>query len=295
MIVCEQLFGVLGQAVAAIAEGWVVVMVPDAGVETDAADDLPGVEPSHLGVAVQLIEIADPQRKIAVGKQLDRFGLGKAHQQRLDLLLARAFPEQRREVLCGGIQPGGAVGGDDNPGGIEVVMQGLGFPEEFRAEQDVAAAGLLADSGGIPDRDGRLDDDERPGVDPDDLSDDRFDGRGVKGIPAAVVVGGGGDDDKFRLAVCGIAVQRRGQIQLLFSEKLFDTGVPDGGLAAVDAIHLFGEDVHRQDMVMLRQKGRDGQPDIAGPCDCDFSVHAETLLDILTSRGPAARGWYHSW
>ena len=42
-VVGEELFGVFGEAVATVAEGGVVVVRADAGVEGDAVDDVFGV------------------------------------------------------------------------------------------------------------------------------------------------------------------------------------------------------------------------------------------------------------
>ena len=55
-VVRQQLLGVLGQAVAAVAEAGVVVVRADARVQAYAADDLRGVEPAGGGVGVQLVE-----------------------------------------------------------------------------------------------------------------------------------------------------------------------------------------------------------------------------------------------
>ena len=42
-VIGQQLFGVFGQAIAAIAKAGVVVVAAYAGVQTHAVDDLPGV------------------------------------------------------------------------------------------------------------------------------------------------------------------------------------------------------------------------------------------------------------
>ena len=56
-VVGQQLLGVLGQAVAAVSEGGVVVVEPDARLQAHALDDVGGREPSRLAVGVQLIEV----------------------------------------------------------------------------------------------------------------------------------------------------------------------------------------------------------------------------------------------
>ena len=68
----QKLLGVLGQAVAAVAEGGVIVVRADTGVEAYAIDDLLRIEPLGLGIGVQFIKIGDAQRKIGVCKELVR-------------------------------------------------------------------------------------------------------------------------------------------------------------------------------------------------------------------------------
>ena len=50
---------------------------------------------------------------------------------------------------------------DDDPAGIEVVVQGFGLAQELRAEQDVVHVQLLADVAGVAYRDRGFDDDGR--------------------------------------------------------------------------------------------------------------------------------------
>ena len=51
-IVGQQLFGVLGKAIAAVAETGVVVLVADTRIETHAFNDLLGIQTFHFGVGV---------------------------------------------------------------------------------------------------------------------------------------------------------------------------------------------------------------------------------------------------
>ena len=68
LVVREELLGVLREAVAPVAEGRIVVMRADAGVQAHALDDSLRVQPLHLRISIQLIEIAHPQRQISIGK-----------------------------------------------------------------------------------------------------------------------------------------------------------------------------------------------------------------------------------
>lgn len=69
----EELLGILGQAVPAVAEAGVVVMGPDARVQADSLDNVARVEALALGIGVELVEVRNPQRQIRVGKELDGF------------------------------------------------------------------------------------------------------------------------------------------------------------------------------------------------------------------------------
>ena len=63
----QQLLGVLGQAVAAVAEAGVVVVGADAWVHAHAVDDLLRVEPLHLRIGVQLVKVGDAHSQVGVG------------------------------------------------------------------------------------------------------------------------------------------------------------------------------------------------------------------------------------
>ena len=83
-VVGQKLLGILGEAVAAIAEGGVVIMGADAGVEADAIDDGLGVEALHLGIGVEFIEVGDAEGEVGVSKELDGLGFGGAHEEARD-------------------------------------------------------------------------------------------------------------------------------------------------------------------------------------------------------------------
>ncbi len=137
LIIRQQLLGVLGQAVAAIAEGRVVIVVASAGQGT-RLDDLPGVQALHLGIGIQLVKVRYAQGQIGIGKQLDGLSFGETHNQRINVLLDCAFLQQ----TCKG------VGGwpsqdehsphlcDNDTARVEVIVQSLGFTQELRAEDD---------------------------------------------------------------------------------------------------------------------------------------------------------------
>lgn len=72
LVVGQQLLGVLGQAVAAVAEAGVVVVAADARLQAHAVDDVAGVEAADLVVGVDLVEVGDAQRQVGVGSLIKR-------------------------------------------------------------------------------------------------------------------------------------------------------------------------------------------------------------------------------
>ena len=107
------------------------------------------------------------------------------------------------------------IGADDYTGRIEIVVQRLALAQEFRTENDIAAARLFADVRGVAYGDGALDDHYRVGIDLHYKVDDRLHRGGVKKVLLAVVVGGSGYDDKFRVPVGVFRVEGSLQVELL--------------------------------------------------------------------------------
>lgn len=91
LVVGEELLGIFRQAVAAVTKAGIIIMCANAGVEADALDDMPGIKPLHLGAGVQFIEEGNAEGQIGVGEQLDRLGLGEAHEEGVDILFDSTF------------------------------------------------------------------------------------------------------------------------------------------------------------------------------------------------------------
>lgn len=101
-VVGEELLGVFRQAVAAVAERRIVVVVADARVEAHAFDDLAGIHAVGAGIGVELVEEGHPHGEVGVGKQLDRLGLGAFGDQHRDVFLDCALLQQAGEDLGAG-------------------------------------------------------------------------------------------------------------------------------------------------------------------------------------------------
>ena len=78
LVVHQQPLGVLGQAVASVAEAGVVAMTADAGFKAHALDDLGSIKPARAGIGVQLVEVSHAQRQIRVAEELHRLGPSSA-------------------------------------------------------------------------------------------------------------------------------------------------------------------------------------------------------------------------
>lgn len=152
-IIGQKLLGVFRKAVTTVTEGWVVVVCANAWVEADAFDYCLCVKPFHLSVCVEFVEIADAQGEVGVGEELHGLGLFHAHEERVDVLLDRAFLKKSGEYpgiflrlrIADGVDGGVLLvpflvlgRGEDfriadyDSGRVEVVVEGLALAEEFR-------------------------------------------------------------------------------------------------------------------------------------------------------------------
>ena len=257
----EQLLGVFGEAVAAVAEAGVVVVGAYAGVEAYALDDGLRVEAFHLGVGVELVEVAHAQGQVGVGEELNGFGLGAAHEQYGHVLLDGAFFDDSTEGV-GGLGQRFSVVADNDSAGVEVVVQRLALAEELRGEDDAghyhpeAAVGLalaiaefLAHVGGVAYGHGGLYDHGGVGVDFQHQLDDFLYVASVEEVLLGVVVGGGRYDHELGVPVGCTPVERGSEAQVLLCQILLDILILDGRLPAVDLLNLLRNHIHRNNLI----------------------------------------------
>ena len=86
LVICQKLLGILGKAIAAIAERRIVIIVAYSWIKTHTTNDALGVETLHLGVCIQLIEVAYSECQIRIGEELDSLCFLHAHKQTRDAL-----------------------------------------------------------------------------------------------------------------------------------------------------------------------------------------------------------------
>ena len=286
-IICQQLLGVLGQAVAAVAEAGVVVVAADARLQAHAVDDVAGVEAADLAVGVELVEVGHAKRQVGVGEELHGLGLGGAqHELRdadgsvgvraLELGGVGALREQAGELLGRGDGLGVVLrSAHHDAAGVQVVVERLALAQELGAEEDLVVAQPLAQARGVADGDGRLDDDPSVRVHRAHGGDGGLDRRSVEEVPVAVVVGGRGDDGVVGARVGLGHVDGSVQVELAlprlgFRQEALDLVVLDGRYVVVDLPDLLGHDVQRVHLVVLREQDGEGQADVTGTGDSNF-------------------------
>ena len=79
-------------------------MRTDTRIQTYALNDRLRIQPFHLRIGVQFIEIADAQSQIRISEQFNRLRFGQTHDTRLDILLERSFLQQLGKTLGCGFQ-----------------------------------------------------------------------------------------------------------------------------------------------------------------------------------------------
>ena len=87
LIVGQQLLGIFGQAVAAVAEGGVVIVIAHPGIQGDAFDDGGSIQAFYFRIGIQFVEIGYAQGQIGVHKQLGGFRFRQAHEENINGVL----------------------------------------------------------------------------------------------------------------------------------------------------------------------------------------------------------------
>ena len=92
-------------------------------IQANTVDDLLSVQPLHLSIGIQFVEVADTQCQIGVGKQLNRLCLSKAHEQSIDILLNSTFLQEFCKSVCSLYQSSIInIGADDDTRRIKVIV-----------------------------------------------------------------------------------------------------------------------------------------------------------------------------
>ena len=257
LIVGEELLGVLRKAVATIAKRRVVVMGADAGVETDTIDDGLGVEPLHLSISVELVEVTDAQGKVGVGKEFDGLSLFHSYEEGRHIFLDGGLLQQASEdvsFLGEPVDVGQGFDGlvlllvffashhlghaHDDTARVEVVIECLALAQELRREEEIEFlhAFLLVfdiEAAGISHGDGTLDDHDGVGVNLEHSIDDGLYCGGVEEVLLAVIVSRSSYDHELGIAVAGFLIKGGLERQRLVGQIVLNIVVLDGRLLVV--------------------------------------------------------------
>lgn len=256
---------ILRQAVAAVAKRWIVVVRAYARVEADAVEDFARVEPLHLGIRVELIEVRDTKCQIRIREQLDRLGLRKAHEKRVNVFLFRPLMQELSKTMRHRIELRILrVRANDNAAWIEIVVERMPLTQEFRTEEHLVRLQLRADVLRIADRTRRLDDHIRIRIAAHHQTDDRLNRRRVKEILLATIIRRRRNDDQIRIAIHRLAIRRHPQPERLLRQELLNVLIPDWRLPLIDQLHLLRLNIHSHHIIVLRQQHRQRKTDIAG-------------------------------
>ena len=184
-----------------------------------------------------------------------------------------ALQQKACEHLC--IRSVVVVGAHHDAAGMEIVIERLGLPQEFRAENDVVHAVLLPDGIRVAHGNRGFDDHEGLGIDLQRPFNGVLHRGGVEKVVHIVIIRGRGDDHQLGGAIGRRLVSGRMELQRplpfpgLF-EKPLDLLVPD---RAEEAVQLFGLCLRggdRRYFVLLGEKDGQGQTHIPNARNCDF-------------------------
>ena len=236
-------------------------------------DDGARVQPAQLGEGVQFVEKTDAQSQIGVGKQLDGLGLAAAgHQQLHVLFLCPLLQKPGESVRLLRQHRVGKVRSHDNAAGIEVIVQSLPLPEEFRTDQNMA--GRIFGLHGLGEAHGNRALNDHDGLRriAQHLADHRFHHGGVECIFPRIEIGGHGDDHIFSPGIAILRVQSGPKPQMRLIQIRIQIAILDGRNAPVEHVHLLRRHIHHAYGVMLSQQHCLRQPHIAHSGNCNFHV-----------------------
>ena len=95
-------------------------------IKANAIDNLMGIQPLHLGISIQFVEVADSQSQVSVSEQFNSLSLGEAHEQSIDILLNSTFLQEFCKSVCSLYQTSIIhIGTDNDTRRIKVVVQCL--------------------------------------------------------------------------------------------------------------------------------------------------------------------------
>ena len=137
---------------------------------------------------------------------------------------------------------------------MKIIVKRPAFPQKLRREDEVAATQLLPSLLGIAHRHRRLDDHQRIRINRHHITNHRLDGAGIEVVSLGIVISGCGNDHHIGTDVGFLPIQRRPEIERLAAQVLLDLFVLDRRIALVEHLNLLGDDVQRNNLIVLSKK-----------------------------------------
>ena len=262
------MLGVLGQTVAAVAKGRVVVVQTDARLQADALDDVAGVEPANLAIGVQLVEVGHAKGKIGVREKLHCLCLGDAQHELRNANGAvgvgagqlggvRTLDQKLCKLLSRINGLNVALWSTHNDAtGVQVVIESLALAQELGAEDDAAIAHLLAQARRVAYGDGRLDDNPCGGVHRADGADCGLHRTRVEEVAVRVVVRRRRHNGVVHAAIRLGSVYSYVKVEILrtrlrLGQESFNLVILNRGDELPELLDLLGYDVKRVHLIVL--------------------------------------------
>ena len=249
------LFLIMSDTDSTVAEAGVVIMTANTRIKTNTVDDLLCVQPLHLSIGVQFIEIGHAQCQISICKKFDSFCFSEAHEQGINVFFDCAFLQE----FCKGVRSLHQssifhIGADNDARRIQVIIESLALAQELRAKDDVVTVELFARRCRVANRNGALNNHDGFRVILNHQLDDRFDCTGVEEILFTIVICRCSNDHEICIGVCFLCIQSCSQIQLFFCQILLKVFVLNRRFLVINQLNLFRDNIHSRNMMMLRQK-----------------------------------------
>ena len=183
-------------------------MSTDTRIKADTIDNLLSIQPLHLCIGIQFIEVANTQSQIGIGKQLNSLSLRESHKQRINVFLDCTFLQKFCKGVCSFYQSGiFYISSDNNATRIQVIVESFALTQELRTEDDIVAVELLTNTCSEANRNRRLDYHDCFWVVLNHQLDNCFNRRSIKEILLAVIVGRSCNNNKICIAICFLCIQ----------------------------------------------------------------------------------------
>ena len=158
---------------------------------------------------------------------------------------------------------------------MKVVVEGLGFTQEFRAEDDISDSIFFADGLGVSDRNGGLDHHEDIGIYLQGPFNGVFDSAGIEEMIDVIIIGGCGDDHEISGAVSGCLVRGRVKMEGAgpfpgFAEETLDLIILYRAEELVEFLRFFLCCGNGRDFMLLGEQDGKAQADISYSGNCNL-------------------------